>query len=201
MDFEVKKKNDFFFEVVGRWKYRFRKSVPEFTSERDEGMKMLVNSCIRELDRKGVRVSRKSGAARPPEVGRHFFFFFFFLCLSPCAPVGFVALGGVQATPVSGAGESFYSGTYRCPCHTPTHLYCSATRARAIQGGMLVTLSHTANDTNFKVALVGFEPTHGHQSDPTLTTLSSRPPPPYVYYSLLPGHNVPGTHRKVALPH
>ena len=34
-------------------------------------MKMLVNSCIRELDRKGVRVSRKSGAARPPEGGRH----------------------------------------------------------------------------------------------------------------------------------
>ena len=34
-------------------------------------MKMLVNSCIRELDRKGVRVSRKSGAARPPERGRH----------------------------------------------------------------------------------------------------------------------------------
>ena len=28
-------------------------------------MKMLVNSCIRELDRKGVSVSRKSGAARP----------------------------------------------------------------------------------------------------------------------------------------
>ena len=32
-------------------------------------MKMLVNSCIRELDRKGVRVSRKFGAARPPKGG------------------------------------------------------------------------------------------------------------------------------------
>ena len=31
-------------------------------------MKMPVNSCIRELNRKGVRVS-KSGAARPPEGG------------------------------------------------------------------------------------------------------------------------------------
>ena len=47
------------------------KGVPEFTSERDEEMKILVNSCIRELDRKGVRVSRKSGAARPLERGRH----------------------------------------------------------------------------------------------------------------------------------
>ena len=34
-------------------------------------MKMLVNSCIRELDRKGVRVSRKSGAAKPPQGRRH----------------------------------------------------------------------------------------------------------------------------------
>ena len=32
---------------------------------------MLVNSCIRELDRKGVRVSRKSGAVRPPDGRRH----------------------------------------------------------------------------------------------------------------------------------
>ena len=33
--------------------------VPEFTSERDEGMKMLVNSCISEVDRIGMRESRK----------------------------------------------------------------------------------------------------------------------------------------------
>ena len=30
-------------------------------------MKILVNSCIRELDRKEVRVSIKSGAVQPPE--------------------------------------------------------------------------------------------------------------------------------------
>ena len=34
-------------------------------------------------------------------------------------PVGFLAFGVVQARPVSGAGESFYSGTCRGPCHTP----------------------------------------------------------------------------------
>ena len=34
-------------------------------------MKMLVNSCIRELDRIGVRASSKSCAARPTERGRH----------------------------------------------------------------------------------------------------------------------------------
>ena len=35
----------------------------------DEGMKILVNSYIRELDRKWVRVIRKSGAARPMDWG------------------------------------------------------------------------------------------------------------------------------------
>ena len=34
-------------------------------------MKILVDSCIRELDRIGMGVSRKSGAAGPPEGGRH----------------------------------------------------------------------------------------------------------------------------------
>ena len=43
----------------------------EFTSERDERMKMLVNSCISEVDRIGMRESRKSCAARPREWGRH----------------------------------------------------------------------------------------------------------------------------------
>ena len=41
-----------------------RKSAPEFTSERDERMRILVNSCIRNLDRIGMIVSRKSCAAR-----------------------------------------------------------------------------------------------------------------------------------------
>ena len=50
-------------QVVGRWKYRIRQRVPEFTSERDERMKMLVNSCISEVDRIGMRESRKSCAA------------------------------------------------------------------------------------------------------------------------------------------
>ena len=34
-------------------------------------MKILVNSCKRGLDRKGMRVSRKSGAAGPHQRGRH----------------------------------------------------------------------------------------------------------------------------------
>ena len=34
-------------------------------------MKILVDSCIRELDRIGMRMSRMSGAAGPPEEGRH----------------------------------------------------------------------------------------------------------------------------------
>ena len=55
--------------LVGRWKYRIRERVPEFTSERDERMKMLVNSYISEVDRIGMRSSRKSCAARPREGG------------------------------------------------------------------------------------------------------------------------------------
>ena len=58
-------------EVVGRGKYRIRKRVPEFTSRREERMKMLVNSCISEVDRIGMRKSRKSCAAWPREGGRH----------------------------------------------------------------------------------------------------------------------------------
>ena len=48
-----------------------RQRVPEFTSKGDERMKMLVNSCISEVDRIGMRKSRKSCAARPQEGGRH----------------------------------------------------------------------------------------------------------------------------------
>ncbi len=51
----------------GVGKYRQRKAVPEFTSNRDEGMKMLVNSSIRNLDSEGVSLSGKSCAARPQE--------------------------------------------------------------------------------------------------------------------------------------
>ena len=58
-------------QVIGRWKYRGRKRVPEFTRERDERLRLLVNSCIREVDRIGVRGSGKSCAARPGEQGRH----------------------------------------------------------------------------------------------------------------------------------
>ena len=56
--------------MVGRWKNRQRKRVPEFTSVRDERMKILVNSCIRKMDRIGMR-SRKSCAVNPREGGRH----------------------------------------------------------------------------------------------------------------------------------
>ena len=41
-----------------------------FTSETDEGMKMLVYCCIIEVDRLGVRGSRKSCASRPWEEGK-----------------------------------------------------------------------------------------------------------------------------------
>ena len=34
-------------------------------------MRILVYSCIREVDRIGVRERRQSCAARPPEEGRH----------------------------------------------------------------------------------------------------------------------------------
>ena len=54
-------------QVVGRWKYRSRERVPEFTRERDERLRMLVNSSIREVDRIGVRGRGKSCAARPQE--------------------------------------------------------------------------------------------------------------------------------------
>ena len=56
-------------QVVGWWKYRIRQTLPEFTSERDERMKMLVSSRINEVDRIGMRESRKSCAARPREGG------------------------------------------------------------------------------------------------------------------------------------
>ena len=50
---------------------RQRKRVPEFTSVRDERVKILINSCIRKMDRIRMRRSRKSCAARPREGGRH----------------------------------------------------------------------------------------------------------------------------------
>ena len=49
-------------KVIGKWKNRQRKRVPEFTSER---VKILVNSCIRKMDRIGMRIRRKPCAARP----------------------------------------------------------------------------------------------------------------------------------------
>ncbi len=52
-------------QVIGRRKYRHRKAVPKLTSERDEGMKVLVNSCIRGLDRIGVSKREKLSLARP----------------------------------------------------------------------------------------------------------------------------------------
>ena len=45
--------------------------VPEFTRERDERLRMLVNSCIREVDRIGVRGRGRSCAVRPREQGGH----------------------------------------------------------------------------------------------------------------------------------
>ena len=51
--------------MIGRWKNRQRKRVPEFTN-----VKILVNSCIRKMDRIGRR-SRKSCAVRPRERRGH----------------------------------------------------------------------------------------------------------------------------------
>ena len=42
-------------QVIGRWKYRSRERVPDFTRERDERLGILINSCIRDVDRIGVR--------------------------------------------------------------------------------------------------------------------------------------------------
>ena len=47
-----------------------RKRVPEFTSVKDERVKILVNFCIRKVDKIRMR-SRKSCAARPREGWRH----------------------------------------------------------------------------------------------------------------------------------
>ncbi len=58
-------------QVVGRRKYRERKAVPEFTSNRDERLKVLVHSCIRSLDSIRVSLCRKTYTARPWEEVRH----------------------------------------------------------------------------------------------------------------------------------
>ena len=55
----------------GRWKNRQRKRVPEFTNVRDERVKILVNFCIRKMERIGMRRSRKTCASRPQERWRH----------------------------------------------------------------------------------------------------------------------------------
>ena len=41
------------------------------TSGRNERMKILVDSCVREMDKIGMRMSRMSGVAGPPEEERH----------------------------------------------------------------------------------------------------------------------------------
>lgn len=54
-------------QVAGRRMYSQRKAVPEFTSGRNKRLKMLVNSCLRDLDSIGVSKSRKWSAAGPRE--------------------------------------------------------------------------------------------------------------------------------------
>ena len=51
--------------------YGQRKRVPEFTSVRDEKLKILANSCISKMDRIGMRKSRKPCAVMPSEGWRH----------------------------------------------------------------------------------------------------------------------------------
>ena len=50
---------------------RISKRIPKFTIKMNEKMRMLVNSCISEVDRIGIRKSRMLYAARPQERGRH----------------------------------------------------------------------------------------------------------------------------------
>ncbi|MPC32882.1 hypothetical protein E2C01_026215 [Portunus trituberculatus] len=47
-------------------------------------------------------------------------------------------------------------------------------------GDMWATLNPSTNDKVSSRHVVGFEPTHGRQPDPMLTTLSATPPPPLV---------------------
>ena len=51
----------------GRRKNSERQRAPEFTSKRDERVKILANSSISEVDRIGVRVCRKSCAVSQRE--------------------------------------------------------------------------------------------------------------------------------------
>ena len=46
-------------------------NLKKINDERDERVKILVNSCIRKMDRIGMRRIKKSCAARPRESGRH----------------------------------------------------------------------------------------------------------------------------------
>ncbi len=48
------------FQVTGRRKYRQKKDVPEFTSNRDERLKMLVNSRKRNFDSTEVTTFRRA---------------------------------------------------------------------------------------------------------------------------------------------
>ena len=48
-------------EVIDRRKYRQRERVPELTGCMNKGLGISVNSCIRELDRKRVRVCCQTG--------------------------------------------------------------------------------------------------------------------------------------------
>lgn len=48
------------FRNVGIWKSRQRLSVLKFTSEKDEGMKILVNHCIGKVEKIGIRLSKGS---------------------------------------------------------------------------------------------------------------------------------------------
>ena len=46
-------------QVVGKWENRDRKRVPEFTSERDERVKILVNSCISKVEKQNQAESSR----------------------------------------------------------------------------------------------------------------------------------------------
>lgn len=52
-------------QVVGTRKNKVRQTVSEFSSERDGGLKILVNSYIKRMDKIELRMNGKSCAAMP----------------------------------------------------------------------------------------------------------------------------------------
>lgn len=64
MNGEVSKLFLYKVQIVGKRKCRQRKAVSEFTSERDEGIKMLAHSCLGDIYRIRMNWNRERCAGR-----------------------------------------------------------------------------------------------------------------------------------------